>query len=79
MHMQEIVNISPTTLPNYEAKIKSFYEEHIHADDEIRYILDGQGAAGGVGRVGPNAGSVQALRSAGHACMHGRALEGKAA
>jgi len=39
----EIVNISPTTLPNYEAKLKSFYEEHIHADDEIRYILDGSG------------------------------------
>lgn len=75
MHMQEIVNISPTTLPNYEAKIKSFYEEHIHADDEIRYILDGQGAAGG--RAGWA--QTQALRSAGHACMHGRALEGKAA
>lgn len=46
--MQEIVSISSTTLPNYEAKIKSFYEEHIHADDEIRYILDGQGLHAGI-------------------------------
>ncbi|PNW76229.1 hypothetical protein CHLRE_12g542850v5 [Chlamydomonas reinhardtii] len=39
----EIVNISKDTLPDYEAKIKSFYLEHIHSDDEIRYILDGSG------------------------------------
>ncbi|GIL73530.1 hypothetical protein Vretimale_5198 [Volvox reticuliferus] len=39
----EIVNISPTTLPNYDEKIKMFYEEHIHSDDEIRFVLDGSG------------------------------------
>lgn len=24
-------------------QIKTFYEEHLHLDDEIRYILDGSG------------------------------------
>lgn len=41
--LQEIISIAADKLPNYEAKIKSFYEEHIHSDDEIRFILDGKG------------------------------------
>lgn len=40
---QDIITITPA-MPNYEAKIKSFFEEHIHDDEEIRYILDGSGA-----------------------------------
>lgn len=43
--MQEIISISKDTLPNYEAKIKTFYEEHIHSDEEIRFILDGSGTS----------------------------------
>lgn len=35
--------MSPSTLPNYETKIKAFFEEHLHTDDEVRYILDGSG------------------------------------
>jgi hypothetical protein len=40
---QEVITISPDRLPGYAEKIKMFYEEHIHTDEEIRYILDGTG------------------------------------
>jgi 1,2-dihydroxy-3-keto-5-methylthiopentene dioxygenase len=39
----DVVNITPTTLPDFENKIKSFYKEHIHYDEEIRYCMDGAG------------------------------------
>ncbi|KAM8952452.1 acireductone dioxygenase [Pelodytes ibericus] len=39
----DIITIHKDLLPNYEQKIKIFYEEHLHLDDEIRYILDGSG------------------------------------
>ncbi|XP_070589042.1 acireductone dioxygenase isoform X1 [Erythrolamprus reginae] len=39
----DIITISKDMLPNYEEKIKIFYEEHLHLDDEIRYILEGSG------------------------------------
>uniref|UniRef100_A0A8C5QIH6 Acireductone dioxygenase n=1 Tax=Leptobrachium leishanense TaxID=445787 RepID=A0A8C5QIH6_9ANUR len=39
----DIINIHKDTLPNYEEKLKIFYEEHLHLDDEIRYILEGSG------------------------------------
>ncbi|XP_051942671.1 acireductone dioxygenase [Hippocampus zosterae] len=39
----DIITIEKNTLTNYEEKLKMFYKEHLHLDDEIRYILDGQG------------------------------------
>lgn len=40
---QDVIEVSPSTLPEYEKKIKSFFEEHLHTDEEIRFILDGSG------------------------------------
>ena len=40
---KDVVNIHPDTLPDYERKLKSFFEEHIHTDEEIRYVLEGSG------------------------------------
>jgi len=39
----DLITVSPDTLPEYEKKIKAFYEEHIHTDEEIRYVLEGSG------------------------------------
>lgn len=39
----DIITVHPDHLPGFEEKVKSFFEEHIHDAEEIRYILDGSG------------------------------------
>jgi 1,2-dihydroxy-3-keto-5-methylthiopentene dioxygenase len=39
----DLIEVCPDKLPEYETKIKHFYREHIHYDEEIRYIVEGHG------------------------------------
>jgi 1,2-dihydroxy-3-keto-5-methylthiopentene dioxygenase len=39
----DMVCVSPDKLPDYENKIKAFFAEHIHYDEEIRYCVEGSG------------------------------------
>ncbi|MCJ1327772.1 1,2-dihydroxy-3-keto-5-methylthiopentene dioxygenase [Thelotrema lepadinum] len=41
---RDTITVSPQAMGAvYEDKIKSFFHEHMHEDEEIRYILDGAG------------------------------------
>lgn len=39
---QDIVELSPQT-PNLEGVCQKFIDEHLHTDDEVRYVLEGEG------------------------------------
>lgn len=40
---QDLIQVCPEKLEDYKSKLKSFYDEHIHTDEEIRFVLDGSG------------------------------------
>ncbi|KAI1268622.1 hypothetical protein F5Y18DRAFT_376164 [Xylariaceae sp. FL1019] len=38
------ITVSPAKMGDaYESKVRMFFDEHLHEDEEIRYIRDGQG------------------------------------
>ncbi|XP_020254041.1 1,2-dihydroxy-3-keto-5-methylthiopentene dioxygenase 1-like [Asparagus officinalis] len=39
----DLLDFCPEKIENYEEKLRNFYTEHIHADEEIRYCLEGSG------------------------------------
>jgi len=39
----DIITVHPDHLPEFEKKLKAFFEEHIHDAEEIRYIVGGSG------------------------------------
>jgi len=40
---QDEIVISRDKLDNYEEKMQIFFREHLHDNDEVRYVLDGSG------------------------------------
>ncbi|MCL7029800.1 hypothetical protein MKW94_023413 [Papaver nudicaule] len=43
VHSGDLLDLCPERVENYEGKLKNFFTEHIHADEEIRYCLEGSG------------------------------------
>lgn len=41
--LKDLLDLCPEKVENYEQKLKNFYTEHIHGDEEIRYCIEGRG------------------------------------
>jgi 1,2-dihydroxy-3-keto-5-methylthiopentene dioxygenase len=39
--LKDLIERCPDKLENYEEKVKNFFPEHMHADEEICYCLEG--------------------------------------
>lgn len=44
-HTRDLIVLHPET-PNLDAMLSKFYQSHTHADDEVRYIVAGEGIFG---------------------------------